>query len=187
VDKNVVIITPHCDDEYLGCSTILKQGNVRKIIVVAPGETGRLTETENCAEKYKVTELESLNLEDGKVITDLNFLYFCLRDLLYFHGTEDKPTIYIPSLWERHLDHKAVAFVALLVCQKFGIKPIMYTVWDSLPFFTKKVVFFNVKEKIKEFKELYPTQSNLISLDIFCLKNEEFLEYDTLVSASGKV
>ena len=169
--KNIIIIEPHPDDAYLGCSSVLKQGIVKKIITVTTCESGRLTETQKCAEKFKVTELECLNFEDGKVLNNLNFLEISLRNVLHFHPGEE-PVVYIPSLWERHLDHKAVSFVGLMVCQAFNIKPIMYSVWDKMPNCQK--IPINLSEKTKEFEELYPSQ---VELSEIIQPYEEFFQY----------
>lgn len=174
--KNVVIIAPHCDDEYLGCSTILKQGNVKKIIAVTGTEPIRREETMNCAVRFNVPDVQFLGFEDGKVITELNFLEIKLQAALHYHPGEE-PVVYLPSLWERHLDHKAVSFVGLMVCQGFKIPVVMYSVWDSIPNCVKVPV--EVK-KTEEFQELYPSQAELSKI---IQPYEEFLEYDTLVNS----
>lgn len=152
--NNITIVEPHPDDAFLGCSFVLKQGNVTKIITVTGTEKTRQEETLKCATKYGVEEVEFLELDDGKLILNLDLLEICL------HGSiPPKSTVYIPSLWENHMDHKAVAFIGLKVCQQFEINPVMYSVWNRIPHCKK--IPIDLKGKIKEFQELYPSQAYL--------------------------
>ncbi len=164
---DITIVEPHPDDAFLGCSSVLKQGNVTKIITVTGTEKTRQEETLKCATKYGVEEVEFLELDDGKLISNLDLLEICL------HGSiPPKSVVYIPSLWENHMDHKAVAFIGLKVCQQFEINPVMYSVWGRIPY-CKKRVLVSLEEKTKEFIELYPSQQEISPI---IQPYEEFLE-----------
>lgn len=178
--RNSIIISPHCDDEYIGCSTILKK--TKELIIVCDCGNERQGETDLCAKIYGIPSVYNFNMEDGKVFNDLDLLKNNLTSYLIGYTSDSNITVYLPNPWERHLDHKAVSMIGTLVCQLLNINVRYYSVWNLTTCFSD-IVDIDKNAKISEFKKLYPSQSNIAERVI--LRFEEFLDIENALKKKG--
>jgi hypothetical protein len=165
VRKNrVVVVEPHMDDAFLGCSALLKLGLVDKLITMADGSIVpkslqskyspeqftdiRFEETAQMTKKYNIYLWDYFGDEDGKL--ELGLVSRQLNNVL-----DNNDTVFIPSIYETHKDHLVVAKTwNLLKCKKI----ITYAVNNWIPNFDVNMATTGFPFKMQEFFELYPSQ-----------------------------
>ena len=126
--KNIVIVTPHPDDETLGCGgTILKyieQGHkVFWLIITTAGDfvsnewkQKRMQEITQVAKQYNFEKTFELNLEAATLdqVADSLLVGEISKVFLEIHPN----IVYVPYPSDIHSDHKAV-FEATMACTKW--------------------------------------------------------------------
>jgi len=119
-----LVLAPHPDDEIFGMGGALVLARERKIpveiVFVTRGELAgdpavRTREALQVAEALQVREVYFLDLPDRKVYEHLNVLAFKLKNFF----TKKFKTIFMPSFFEFHPDHRATTWAGLAVAPAF--------------------------------------------------------------------
>jgi N-acetylglucosamine malate deacetylase 1 len=143
--KKVIIVTPHPDDETLGCGgTILrhkKEGDqVCWLIVTKMGDefelsrrTKRNEEIERVKEMYGFDEVFQLNFDAGTL--DFIPLGNIINEISQCFNRFQPNIVYLPYRSDIHSDHKVV-FDATVACTK----------WFRYPFVNKVLVYETLSE-----------------------------------------
>lgn len=147
--SNILVISPHPDDESIGCGGTIRKhildGDAVEVIFLTSGEKGghgrpedetirvREEEARAAAEILGISKIDFWRQPDGalKISEDMVSL---LREKI---ETSDIALIYVPHEEENHPDHQAAArLVSMAVGTMKGgmVKPIvwMYEVWTPL-------------------------------------------------------
>ena len=142
----VLVVSPHPDDETIGCGGTLRKHVVEKDVVrvlfLTSGEQGghgrsedetrciRESEAEKAASILGIHDIEFWREKDGalrasRVITD--------RLVEYIHSYEPD-LIYVPNELEFHPDHRATARLIRAARRSFSINPriLTFEVWTPL-------------------------------------------------------
>lgn len=143
--KKVVVVSPHPDDETIGCAgaicTHCEKGAEVTILFVTNGENGlplqlrkenrsyRQEEAKQACEILGVKEYVWLGFEDGKLSKDIKKVKEVLACSI---GNLSPELVYIPSYFEEHPDHLAVCS-AMVECDSYykGLVS-LYEVWSPL-------------------------------------------------------
>jgi len=179
-ERNCVIISPHCGNEYLGCSTILSE--TKEIITICDCGEQRTNETKKCAGFFGIPTISFLGFKKGRVFDSLNILKDKLNYFLLNYTNLDNITVYLPNPWEQHLDYKTVSMIGSLVCKELNLKVKYYSVWTILSCYSD-MVDIDKNAKISEFKKLYPSQSDIAERVI--LRFEEFLDMNKMMEKAS--
>ncbi len=161
----VILLEPHSDDGFLGCSTLLKLGLIDSIITISDSakipsgmsvdkdlyKGMRLEEAKVCAERFGCTHL-CLDYPDGELE---NFQPEIMSDLIYSIPRGSK--VFVPSYEETHPDHLALANIVGMLSEHKTLDIVWYAVSRKFrsPTISIKV---DLKDKLKLFEELYPSQ-----------------------------
>lgn len=145
--KNILVISPHPDDEAIGCGGTIALhtdcGDVVHVIFLTSGEKGghgkseeetiktREAEAQAAADILKIAQIEFWREPDG------NFQASEINILRLVKKIEENAAeiIYVPHYQEEHQDHKLAALMVEKALQCLdGLKPIvyMYEVWTPI-------------------------------------------------------
>jgi len=206
IDKtdNILILSPHADDESIGCGgLLLKYPTQCKVVCLTDGRLGDSKVKMNELIKKRKKEFidamaftntvnyEFLNIKDGNLINETdNFNKINFDNFDY---------IFIPNILDQHPDHKAVGIhlAKLLKSRKSKVKICMYEVWNALALPNTYIDISDIVESKKELVSLYKSQikhidyqNRIISLNNYrgmsvgveyaevysCIQLNEFLE-----------
>ena len=155
--KNILIVVPHADDEWVGCSQVIQtENNVHVLYLNFPQKSGdynadeRLKELKACCEKNNVQLHEC---------DDIGSTAFVIRILIKQFFIQQ---IFVPSFCDWHPDHmSAVRWVTqALRFEKNQVEQYCYQV--SCPILSSSNVYYiPIKNKWREFRRYYKTQKNL--------------------------
>jgi len=142
----VLVLSPHPDDDALGCGGLLKQlaesGAKIKVIYFSDGSRGtrsgkanesliaeREEEARESGKVLGIGEEKFLRLPDSKIVVDLNLAAQIRRELEF-----DKPDLLLsPSLEDPHPDHFAVAEALAIGLKNYDhhFQIWLYEIWGS--------------------------------------------------------
>lgn len=139
--KKILVISPHPDDEAIGCGgTICKhiaEGDSVEVIFLTSGEKGGHGKPEE--ETMRIREQES---SDASKILGVHYITFWKEPDGNFQVTENtvsklleklvslQPSIiYVPHEQEEHPDHRAAAFLVMYTITQLPATIILPTVW----------------------------------------------------------
>lgn len=148
LDKKILVIAPHPDDESIGCGALLSRyGEQCDVIVLTDGCYGNPEWTNNRTSRVRKKEAQAamasvgvsstkfLNIQDNALHKYSNCLYeidLSIYDYIFVTGKEDG-----------HSDHKAAyrALICALEHQKIRKMVCQYEVWTPLIDFTHYLNF----------------------------------------------
>lgn len=147
--KKVLVISPHPDDEAIGCggtiSSHIDKGDIVHVIFLTSGEKGghgrseeetittREQEAQAAADILKIGQIEFWREPDGNFqATETNIARLIKK--MKEHAAE---VVYVPHYQEEHQDHKSAALMVekALQCLNAAVpKPVvyMYEVWTPI-------------------------------------------------------
>lgn len=160
---NILIVSPHPDDETIGCGGImLMYGDKIDVLLMTDGKAGisssfsdyknivsvRRDEFEKVMKIANIRAYFFLDMPDGnlgKIHNGLSKIDFSIYQY-----------IFVPNKWETHIDHKATyKLITKLKCrQKFKARIIQYEVWTSL---RNPCIFVDISKQI-EIKKMMISQ-----------------------------
>lgn len=166
----ILILSPHPDDESIGCGgLLLEYANQCRVVCLTDGCLGgdsnmpnnelvriRKEEFINAMNFAKVEDYQFLNIHDGNLLNEFN--RFTDIDFEYFDF------IFIPNILDNHLDHKAVGvhFEKLLKLKKLKCKVCFYEVWNALGLPNVYLDISDISQNKKEMISLYQSQTKYI-------------------------
>lgn len=165
----VLVLSPHPDDDIIGCGGVLSQHSdqkdIIKIIYLTDGSGGidnkkqntREQEAINAAKVLKIKDLMFWRFPDGKLNENRT-----TKELLTSILKEFKPdTIYAPSFLDPHPDHFETAKIlaSALKESKFLGEIFSYEVWS--PIYANKII--NIDKAFEQKKEALTAQKSQIT------------------------
>jgi hypothetical protein len=150
-----IIVSPHCDDEVIGCYSVLKKKKIDRVVYLYELTDERRREAMKVAKMFKFKPV------------------FCEKifDLAnYIAGATE---LYIPSINDLHPHHKEANIFADMCYAKTKI---YYTIDKNIPYslLSQK----DVKAKFKVLNNCYPSQKKLWERDDKYILFEGFREKD---------
>jgi hypothetical protein len=137
-----IIFAPHCDDETIGCWTLLSERKIDAVYYFFELSEQRRIEARNCAEMY-------------------GFLpYFNTGSTLYAFTSLWEPgdTVYVPHIKDNHPHHKTINQLAKSEASKLGLVLKYYSVDMN----TKELtVLEKGSQKREDLITLFPSQDTL--------------------------
>lgn len=133
LNKKILIVSPHQDDETLGCGALInKYSSIVDILLVTNGELGNpeLTKAETVAIRNKEFDLATKGVHKTfkMGLRDSNFSFGELKKKKFNFKQYD--AIFVPGKKELHPDHvKVNKYVKKLACKK---RIYEYEVWKPL-------------------------------------------------------
>lgn len=176
--KNTIILSPHPDDEALGCSgtirALRKSSASVHIIYLTKGERLlgepseeiariRVKEAERSSKMLGCKEPVFLDLPDGGLRQCSEELHQRLREIIEAKGPE---IVFSPSLIDYHHDHVATAMVALRLLNSIkSFRLAFYEIYETVRFNhlidisefvdEKERVIMNYRQSLYERPEVY--------------------------------
>lgn len=139
--KNILVISPHPDDEAIGCGgTICKhiaEGDTVEVIFLTSGEKGghgiseaetiqtREQESNDAASILKIMSIEFWKEPDGNFQATENNVLKLLEKI----RSSEAVIIYVPHENEQHPDHRAAALLVNKAMEQLGQTIPLPTVW----------------------------------------------------------
>ena len=135
----ILVLAPHADDESIGCGGLLLKYSAQcRVICLSDGSLGskdissnkismqRKKEFSDAMNFAKVVSFDFLKAKDGNLINEFDEFAN-----IEFNGFD---FVFIPNIFDQHLDHKAVGFhlAKLLKGKQINTKICMYEVWSPL-------------------------------------------------------
>lgn len=144
MSTRVLVVSPHPDDEAIGCGGTLRahadDGHPVRAVFLTSGENGghgvppseagpqREKEAARAAEILGIEQLDFWRYSDGAMKATASVVQR-LQDLL----RSWRPTVvYAPHPGEMHVDHRAAARVTLRACRGLGLETRLFEVWTPL-------------------------------------------------------
>lgn len=166
--RRILIVAPHADDEWVGCSQIIRKGEKVHVLYL---DFPQIHKDKNAAERR-----DELMMCCAKQGVELSFrketgtLHQRIFDVVKTNNIEQ---IFIPSFWDWHADHlQAVRSVCLAI----GLldRPVdLYCYQVSCPILsTENMYYLRIQDKWGKFGEYYKSQHNL---PVFRFKIHEVL------------
>lgn len=140
----VLVVSPHPDDEAIGCGGTLhrhaEEGSEIRVVFLTSGEQGghgvppstagpqREEEAARAAEILGIDLLDFWRYTDGALKANASIVER-LRELL---RTWQPGIVYAPHLGEMHTDHRATARITLRASEGLGIESRFFEVWTPL-------------------------------------------------------
>ncbi len=137
-----IIISPHSDDELIGCFSLIKKGMIDEVIHIDPDP-----------KRFALAEIVGKEL--GFNVTSLTFRY-----LVDFLKTGHPYTYFVPDVADNHLLHKAINCVARLSGCRLG-----YFSTDMNTGYVKELSAEMKREKLLALNKFYPDQASLWGRD----------------------
>lgn len=176
---NTLVISPHADDELIGCYAYIKKHNPTVFLCSLTG---------------------SNNSIDNKLIRENEFEKFCLDNNLPFYIAREnlekelkgqilniKPDrILVPSMVDWHFEHRLINEILSNILKDLEINPEIFWYQVSVPITHQKINATTeinkklFKEKWDSFYKYYPSQKN-INVDRF-----KFLEKHTVLKTAAE-
>lgn len=182
MSQNVLVLSPHPDDESIGCGgTLCKHvhdGDVVRVIVLTSGEAGghglpqdsvmqiREAEAREAAKILGVQKIEFWRQTDGALQINNELV----KRFEVFLAEFPAHYIYVPHPAEMHPDHRAAARLVQEVLSKCASIPEslvvrMYEVWTPLQEMDDIVDISEWMEKKLEAVRAYRSQCEVLSFD----------------------
>lgn len=164
-EDKCLFLSPHPDDETIGCGGILlKYPNNFDIVCLTDGSRGthddkdisqiRRSEFELVMDEIKPSSYEFLNIQDGKLA--YNYTSFSQINI------EKYDYIFVPNYFDQHKDHKAVALLLkkLIKEQKYkkSLQIAFYEVWSAFGIANSFVDISGQIETKKKLINMYKSQ-----------------------------
>jgi len=140
----VLVVSPHPDDEAIGCGGTLRchagEGTELRVVFLTSGENGghgvapseagpqREKEAEHAAEILGIEHLDFWRYADGAVKASASIVER-LRDLL---RTWQPDIVYAPHLGEMHADHRAASRITQRAAKGLAVESRFFEVWTPL-------------------------------------------------------
>lgn len=168
-NDKVLILSPHPDDESIGCGgLLLEHANQCKVVCLTDGRLGdstmsmneliriRKEEFINAMKFAKVDDYQFLNVHDGNLLNEFNKF----TDINF----NDFDFIFIPNVLDNHLDHKAVGIhlAKILKLNKSMCNICMYEVWNALSLPNCYLDISNKYQKKKKLILFYRSQTKYV-------------------------
>lgn len=155
IQKNTLIIVPHADDEWVGCSQIIRHvKNVSVLYLNFPQVVKDKNATIREKELRQCGEEQNFNLhfcEPGDVSKTLRVIRDNKIEQLFF-----------PSFWDWHPDHIQAVQHVVCALSSDDIKLNLYMYQISCPILSiKNIYYLKVKNKWKMFNKYYKSQRHL--------------------------
>lgn len=144
---HVLVISPHPDDESIGCGGTLRRhvaaGDTVLVVFLTSGEKGghglsevetirvRELEARLATQLLGIDQIEFFHLPDGAVRITRQAVSRLRQLLIDFHPQ----TVYVPHSKEMHTDHRAAVRLlknALRGINGNGMRVLMYEIWTPL-------------------------------------------------------
>jgi hypothetical protein len=158
--KNI-ILAPHCDDELIGCYSVLKKNEETLVLYFYNDNSDRLDEALYLRRHFK----DSISILDISCNSIINTSFDIFTSILdddtlenFFNG---KIKVYAPDpTFEFHPDHRDVGNFALSYLRRYGIDVTFYSINMNTPY------IFQLNKQDREMKEhilnvVYPSQRDL--------------------------
>lgn len=169
-DNRFLLLSPHPDDESIGCGGfLLKYGKQSDVVLLTNGCHGdpsltpqettkiRKSEFEEVMRKLEVRKFVSLDIEDGRLIE--SFDVFKTISLIGYDY------VLIPSPSDNHIDHIAVSpmfYKLASLWQIAGIKVVYYEIWSALSQPTHYLDISDVSDKKRDIINIYKSQIKFV-------------------------
>lgn len=168
MEDRLLIVSPHADDESIGCGGLLSlYGKQCDLILLTDGRKGHTTdkysdeneliitrknEFANAANIADINKVIFLDIEDGAVIQNKN--------KVYRQNIVEYDYIFVPNRYESHLDHKVVLqlFHKMKKRQHAKARIFEYEVWTPLRHPTWFLDITSVSEKKQRMIEQHKSQ-----------------------------
>ena len=140
----VLVVSPHPDDEAIGCGGTLRRhaddGSELRVVFLTSGENGghgvppseagpqREREAERSAELLGIEQLDFWRYSDGAVKASASVVER-LHELM---RTWRPDIVYAPHVGEMHADHRAAARITLRATKGLAIESRFFEVWTPL-------------------------------------------------------
>lgn len=159
INKNIMIMAPHPDDETLGCGGMIQKlllsGNEIKLLLYTNGQSEQdalLRMSEFIDATYKLglndTNLLSLGLKDGTLTDHCDAVAGKVESII---KKEDPKWIFIPYLLDTNKDHLAVhQILSNILTEDSDIHIVMYEIWTPILYpdlYLNITDFYNRKEQ----------------------------------------
>lgn len=151
-NKNILIISPHPDDEIFGCGNLIyaliKNNNKVSILILSKGEKSTIQIQENELKEHR----QKMAIEANNLLgcNDITFLDFPdsnfssikeddeeAKNLSTFISEKSPDIVFYPHILDYNLDHRrASKIITNILSKNNNIKRYYYCVWlwESLPF-----------------------------------------------------
>lgn len=171
ISKNILILSPHPDDEVLGCggtvAKLSRQGAVIDCVFFTAGEAGNLER--RCLESLRagktigIRNFFNLGGTDGRLAKQIHKL---TRSLAQSVSLDNYDCIFCPWQFESHPDHRAVFRVFQKLVSKSEINPeiLLYEVWSPLPENYIEDISSTLRAKLKAIRH-YRSQLRVLPYD----------------------
>jgi hypothetical protein len=143
----VVIISPHPDDELIGCYSLLKNKFVKYVVYIDEYQDERMKESKRCAEKFG---FKPIYLD--KIINLQNIL------------EKLKPIDYIcvPDITDMHPLHKQISVLGNFLARELKCGLIYYSVDMAASYITKLADYMSKRAALDA---IYQSQRSLWEMD----------------------
>lgn len=170
--KKILILVPHADDEWIGCSQVLKKSKDKTVYYF--NFLGKDYSEAN--EKIRQKEIETMQVVmDFKIVTSTDKENY--EDLEKLLSENDYSSIFIPSPIDWHPEHILANNIFMKVCEKLDHKELpfyFYKVSVPIPSKMEKKFLPMTRQEIDEKKKIffahYPSQKN-VSIKRLALQN----------------
>lgn len=163
-----LLLSPHFDDETLGCGGLLiKYPQNIHIVCLTNSKYGtnqdnneeliniRKKEFSDVMKELNITSYEFLDIEDGKLV--FNFEKFRMIDVSVYDY------IFIPNYFDNHKDHKAVSILLKELLKKKkhknSLKIVFYEVWAALTLPNYYIDISNLVKRKRDLIKMYISQN----------------------------
>ena len=176
-EERVLIVSPHPDDESIGCGgTIAKlvaAGAAARVVFLTSGEGGghgmdpdetrvlREKEASAAAAVLGIASIDFWHQPDGYLRARRPLVERLRAELCSWSPT----TVYAPHAGEMHPDHRATARIVAMACQGLSIETLYFEVWTPLARFDEIVdVTSTIGTKVEAIRS-YASQCNIMRFD----------------------
>jgi hypothetical protein len=159
MEKKNIIISPHPDDEIIGCFSLIKQGSVKGVIYIDPDYTR--FELAQIAGKEMGFLVAELKFKDLPNLLEARAYDFMTPDVAYVYSYlglgGSQLTYWVPDVADNHLLHKAVNLTGRMSSNKL----LGYYSVDMNTGYVRELSDEMKKEKREMLEKYYPDQISL--------------------------
>jgi len=174
--KTIIVFSPHPDDLQIAMGgtvlKLIKEGTKVVEVIFSSGHMSnphlreeivkglRRKQTEKVSKLMKIPQTIHLDLEDGNLKEEVSKVENKIKEILNRYKPK---AVYIPSLADKHPDHKAVSEKILNLTKGTKIEVLGYDVWgvddkryprtyvDITPYFKQKIRLMRMFEETEWF------------------------------------
>lgn len=176
--RNVMVLSPHPDDDALGCSGTIKRlvrrGASVDIVYITNGERlygepsdeiarVRIEEAQRASQRLGCRDAIFLGFPDGGLINHKEEVYQRLKMIIEKKRPE---VVFSPSLMDYHQDHVATAKIALKLLNAMALfRLVFYEIYETIRFnqlidisqfvHDKKMVIMSYRKSLYDKPEVY--------------------------------